>query len=111
MKYGNLSCLNFSLYNASIQNQLTLLNISAGNTVATFNVDCNDTAYKKGMYVFYSEHSKQQLGCFVMLLIKHAKEVYLVVEQVFCEMIPKMGVYRLYIDKTNSSPIKILKCS
>ena len=111
LKYENSSCLNFSLYNASIQNQLTLLNISAENTVTTFNVDYNGTAYKKGMYVFYSEHSKQQLGCIVMLLIKHAKEVYLVVEQVLREMIPEMGVYRLYIDETNSSPIKILKCS
>ena len=46
-----------------------------------------------------------------MLLIKHAKEVYLVVEQVLREMIPEMGVYRLCIDETNSSPIKILKCS
>ena len=61
------------------------------------------------MYVFYSEHSKQQLECIGMLLIKHAKEVYLVVEQVLREMIPKMGVYRLYIDETNSSPMKILK--
>ena len=39
LKYGNSSCFHFSLYNASIQNQLTLLNISAKNTVTTCNVD------------------------------------------------------------------------
>ena len=111
LKYENSSPLNLRLYSESIQNQLTLLNICAENTVTAFGVEYYGRAYKKGMYVFYNEHSKQQLGCIVMLLIKRATEVYVAVEQVRCEIIPEIGVYCLYNDRTNKNPIKILNCS
>ena len=108
--FHNKTTLNLSLYSELLQKQLRFFDISAKNTFVVSQIEYLGTTYKKDMYVVYNENAQKCFGCILMLLVKDARTIFMVVEQILHQEVFQMGVFR-FLTGANESFAKVLQWS